>query len=104
MQDTYPEATVDPYSLDAVPKNPFEGSGLPIVDIEAESIDILVVGGSDYSPHTIRTSGSIPFGVPHKGAQYTSEDHARADKSNRTLGVPYSIKTEIQEQARNAGY
>lgn len=78
----------------------------PFADVEfAESPVFLIVGGPDSTSKKIDDfEESIPLGLSYRAKQYPSEEAASEGAAERGLGVPYTIRTPIQERARKQGY
>jgi len=74
---------------------------------DATSSDMFVITSQyadDYEPFIVENLWDAQLGIPYKGASYSTEDAAKESSGYRTLGVPYSIKTKVQQEAIDRGY
>jgi hypothetical protein len=57
-----------------------------------------------YKPDVVKSLGAQGLGQPYSASNYITEDAAKDDGNERTLGVPYSIRSRKQKEAIDRGY
>jgi hypothetical protein len=79
---------------------PSPDSDPPSGEMPFTQIDTLIVGGQYSDTETVKDVNDVDLGVPHTTPKYQTEMDAFEDSSSRSLGVPYSIETELQKKAK----